>query len=79
MVVFFLFLFLFLFLLRLLGNNGGFVVGVPWVGVSWLCHGCYCGLRPVGCAVSCAVDGDMDCAVGGAVGLCWLCHENKKE
>ena len=39
MVVFFLFLFLFLFLLRLLGNNGGFVVGVLWVGVSWLCHG----------------------------------------
>ena len=55
------------------------MVGVPWVGVSWLCHGCYCGLRPVGCAVSCAVDGDMDCAVGGAVGLWWLCHENKKE
>ena len=57
------------------------MVGVPWVGVSWLCHGCYCGLRPVGCAVGCAVDGYIGCAVdgyigyavGGAVALWWLC------
>ena len=25
------FIFIFIFLLRLLGNDGGFVVGVPWV------------------------------------------------
>jgi len=51
------------------------------VGVPWLC----CGLRPVGYAVSVAVDDVVDCAVvvpwvcGGFVWVCGgLGDENKK-